>query len=72
MMTQQTIEHVSIIEQVIDVVKTQVKKRTARWLTYDEGARYHRCQVASAQALKDLEAIKNGTRSEGYRHSFIR
>ncbi len=71
MMTE-TVQAVSIIDQVIEVVKTQVKKRTARWLEYDEGARYHRCQIASSQALRDLEAIKTGSGSEIYRHSFRR
>lgn len=72
MMTETQTVQVSIVDQVIEAVKTQVRKRTARWLEYDEGARYHRCQIASNQALKDLEAIKSGTKSDSYRHSFMR
>jgi len=68
----ETIQTVSIFDQFIEVVKTQVRKRTARWLEYEEGARHHRCQIASNKALRELEGIKTGTRSESYRHSFIR
>ncbi|MDF1539813.1 MAG: hypothetical protein P1Q69_13015 [Candidatus Thorarchaeota archaeon] len=71
MMTQ-TVQTTSMIDHVIEVVKTQVRKRTARWLEYEEGARYHRCQIASGQALRNLEAIKTVSGSEIYRHSFRR
>ena len=71
MMTE-TVQTVSIIDQVIEVIKTQVRKRTARWLEYEEGARHHRCQIASNKALGELEGIKTSTRSESYRYSFLR
>ncbi len=72
--TMQTIviEQDSKIGQFVETIKTQVRKRTARWIEYDEGARYQRCEAASAQALKDLEALKSGTRSNVYRSSFYR
>jgi hypothetical protein len=56
----------------IEVVRIEVRKRTARWLEHDEGARYHRCQIASEAALRELECIKSGTRSDSYRTSFMR
>jgi len=62
----------SMIGQIVEVIKAQVRKRTAREVTYDEGARYQRCEAASAQALKDLEQLKSGTRSGIYRSSFYR
>jgi len=65
-------EHESRIGQIVESIKAQVRKRTARMLEYDEGARYQRCEIASAQALKELEALKSGVRSENYRSSFIR
>lgn len=63
---------VSKVTQIIEAVKTSVRNRTARWLEYDEGARYHRCQLASNQALKELEQLKNGVRGESYKSSFYR
>ena len=63
---------VSKVTQIIEAVKTSVKNRTARWLEYDEGVRYHRCQLASNQALRELEQIKNGVRGESYKSSFYR
>ena len=60
------------ISGALDVVRIEVRKRTARWLEHDEAARYHRCQIASEQALKDLERIKSGTKSDSYRTSFMR
>ncbi|MFW9919004.1 MAG: hypothetical protein ACFFED_05345 [Candidatus Thorarchaeota archaeon] len=65
-------EQESKIGQIVESIKSQVRKRTARWLEYDEGARYQRCEIASAQALKDLEALKSGTRADSYRSSFLR
>ena len=70
MMEMQTVPR---IRQFVETVKTEVKKRTGiRWLEHDEAAKVHRCQIASNQALKDLEALKSGARSDVYRSSFVR
>ena len=67
------IQTVPMLRQVVEAVKTQVKKRTGmRWLEHDEAAKAHRCQIASTQALKDLEALKSGARAANYRTSFYR
>ena len=58
----QTLEtkHESRIGQIAETVKLSVRKRTTRWLTHDEGARFQRCEMASAQALRELEQLKSG------------
>jgi hypothetical protein len=67
------IQTVPKLRQFVESLKTQVKKRTGiRWLEHDEAAKVHRCQLASAQALKDLEALKSGARGDNYRTSFYR
>ena len=67
------IQTVPMLRQVVEAVKTQVKKRTGmRWLEHDEAAKAHRCQIASTQAMKDLEALKSGARADNYRTSFFR
>ncbi|MFW9954328.1 MAG: hypothetical protein ACFFD3_07230 [Candidatus Thorarchaeota archaeon] len=63
---------VTVLRQMVEVVKTQVRKRTARWLEYEEGARYHRCEIAAQQALNDLERIKTSGRVDSLRNGFTR
>ncbi|MFW9848644.1 MAG: hypothetical protein ACFFF4_05860 [Candidatus Thorarchaeota archaeon] len=67
------LETVPRIRQLVETVKTEVKKRTGlRWLEHDEAVRAHRCQIASDQALRDLEAVKSGARAGSNRTGYFR
>jgi len=54
-------KQVSRISQITETVKLSVRKRTTRWLSHDEGARFQRCHIASEQALRELEHLKSGS-----------
>ena len=62
----------SRIQSVIEEVKTAVRRFIVPEIKYDEAARVHRCTIASEQAMKDLEMIKSGGKSDSYRNSFFR
>ncbi|MHA1615048.1 MAG: hypothetical protein ACTSW7_04875 [Candidatus Thorarchaeota archaeon] len=63
---------VSRIQAVIEEVKTIVRRIIDPEVTYDEAARVHRCTIASEQALKELEQIKNGGKPSPYRTNIFR
>ncbi|MHA1908242.1 MAG: hypothetical protein ACW98Y_13165 [Candidatus Thorarchaeota archaeon] len=62
----------SRIQAAITEVKTAVKRFIVPEIKYDEAARVYRCSKASEHALRDLENIKSGAKTDIYRSSFSR